>query len=151
LRQANYSSLRAGKIEFRRLIEQLQWLTIIPQCHKRIAEGWVQRAVLEGVLPPRRDGYRWTFVTPANEPIDPKKDLEADVMAVRAGRMSPQEFIASWGRDWREVVGSFSSFLAEVDAAGLVFDIDPRRTSQSGNLHGDEASSGDADAEGAAE
>jgi lambda family phage portal protein len=133
LRQANYSSLRAGKIEFRRLIEQLQWLTIIPKMYVRIMERFNDRAVLAGVLPARaRDGYRWKYVTPANEPIDPKKDLEADILAVRSGRMSPQEFIAGYGRDWREVVDDFSTFLEEIDKKKLMFDIDPRKTSQSG-------------------
>lgn len=137
LRQANYSSLRAGKIEFRRLIEQLQWLTLIPKVYQRVMAQFTARAILSGALPARnRDGYRWTYVTPANEPIDPKKDLEADIMAVRAGRVSPQEFISQYGRDWREVVADFGSFLTEIDAQmggkGLMFDIDPRKVSKSG-------------------
>ncbi len=133
LRQANYSSLRAGKIEFRRMIEQLQWLTIVPKLHARITARFTQDAITAGVLRPRRDGWRWTYVMPANEPIDPKKDLEADILAVRSGRMSPQEFIAGWGRDWREVVADYSTFLAEIDAAGLVLDIDPRRVNKQGS------------------
>lgn len=136
LRQANYSSLRAGKIEFRRLIEQFQWLTIVPKVLSRIAARWSSRAVLSGALRERRDGYRWKYVMPANEPIDPRKDLEADILAVRAGRMSPQEFIAGWGRDWREVVADFSTFLAEIDKAnggkGIMLDIDPRKLTQAG-------------------
>ena len=133
LRQANYSSLRAGKIEFRRLIEQLQWLTLIPNLYQRVTTQFANRAVLSGALPARtRDGYRWKYVTPANEPIDPKKDLEADIMAVRSGRVSPQEFISQYGRDWREVVDDFGSFLDLIDKKGLMFDIDPRKMSQSG-------------------
>lgn len=136
LRDANYSSLRAGKIEFRRLIEQYQWLTIVPKVLNRITARWVSRAIMVGALRERKEGYRWKYVMPANEPIDPRKDLEADIMAVRAGRMSPQEFIAGWGRDWREVVNDFSTFLAEIDKAnggkGIVLDIDPRKTTQSG-------------------
>ena len=132
LRQANYSSLRAGKIEFRRLIEQFQWLTIVPKVLNRITERWVSRAIMSGVLRERRDGYRWKYVMPANEPIDPKKDLEADILAVRSGRWSPQEFLASWGRDWRQVVSDHASFFKETDSMGLTFDIDPRKVSQSG-------------------
>lgn len=136
LRQANYSSLRAGKIEFRRLIEQFQWLTIVPKMMARITDRFSSRAVLANVLRERREGYRWTYVMPANEPIDPRKDLEADIMAVRSGRMSPQEFIAGWGRDWREVIADFGTFMAEIDKAnsgkGIVLDIDPRKTTQSG-------------------
>lgn len=132
LRQANYSSLRAGKIEFRRLIEQFQWLTIVPKALNRITARWASRAILSGALRERKEGYRWKYVMPANEPVDPRKDLEADIMAVRSGRWSPQEFLASWGRDWREVVADHAAFFKEADALGLTFDIDPRKTSQAG-------------------
>lgn len=135
LRQANYSSLRAGKIEFRRQIEQLQWLTIVPKQLNPITRRFTETAILAGALKERKDGYRWKYVMPANEPIDPKKDLEADILAVRAGRMSPQEFIAGWGRDWREVIDDFASFLAEIDKKGLVFDFDPRKLNKSGSEH----------------
>ncbi|XWN29948.1 MAG: phage portal protein [Devosia sp.] len=133
LRGANYSSLRAGKIEFRRLIEQLQWLTIIPKMHARIARRWAETAVMAGVLRTRREGYRWRYVVPANEPIDPKKDIEADILAVQSGRMSPQEFIAGYGRDWQEVVSDFGSFMAEIDKAGITLKIDPRVDEADGN------------------
>lgn len=132
LRQANYSSLRAGKIEFFRFVEQFQWLNLVPMWLDRIAERWLDRALLAGLLTGSREDYSHDYVMPAREPIDPKKDLEADILAVRAGRLSPQEFIEAWGRDWREVVADTAAFLKEVDAQGLVFDIDPRRTTQTG-------------------
>ncbi len=40
LTQANYSSLRAGKIEFRRLTADLQWNTLEPQVLTRITDRW---------------------------------------------------------------------------------------------------------------
>lgn len=126
LRQANYSSLRAGKIEHRRFVEQVQFNCIIPRICNPIANHIIDRAILAGTLRARPDGYPRSWVPPANEPIDPKKDLEADINAVRAGRMSPQEFIGQWGNDWRKVVADSAEFWKAVDAAGLKFDIDPR-------------------------
>lgn len=127
LRQANYSSLRAGKIERRRLVEQDQWHMLVPMLCEPVADQFISTAILAGLLRSRKDGYPRTWVTPANEPIDPKKDLEADIAAVRAGRMSPQEFIASWGRDPRKVLDNFSGFLEELDRRKFSLDIDPRR------------------------
>lgn len=127
LRQANYSSMRAGRIEFRRLVEQAQWHIVIPQLCMPVKRRFESRAILAGILPDRREGYPAKWITPANEPIDPKKDLEADILAVRAGRQSPQEFISAWGRDWREVIADYSSFLEMIDKAGVTFDIDPRK------------------------
>jgi lambda family phage portal protein len=132
LRQANYSSLRKGNIEFRRLVADLQWNMLEPQVLSRITDRWVELAILAGVLPRRRHGWRRRCVMSAPEPIDPKKDLEADILAVRAGRMSPQDFIGAWGRDWREVVADWETFLAEIDAKKLIFDLDPRQRTRTG-------------------
>jgi lambda family phage portal protein len=130
LRQANYSSLRAGKIEFRRIIEQMQWHYIVPMFCRRVDRKFEDLATMSGILRQRREGYRVKHVMPAIEPIDPKKDLEADILAVRSGRMSPQEFISGWGRDWRTVVTDFDAFYKFCEANGLkdlMFDLDPRR------------------------
>jgi len=127
LRQANYSSLRAGKIEHRRLVEQIQHHIIIPKFCNRIADRFIDRAIMAGSLRARGDGYRRDWIPPANEPIDPKKDMEGDIAAVRAGRMSPQEFIAQWGQDWRKVMSDTAAFWKAADAAGVQLDIDPRR------------------------
>lgn len=131
LRQANYSSLRAGKIEFRRLVEQLQWTILVQRLIVPVMTRLIDRAIIAGKLKPYRSGYRVDHIMPAVEPIDPKKDLEADILAVRAGRLSPQEFIAAWGRDWRQVVADTASFMEFLDRQnggnGLALDIDARR------------------------
>lgn len=132
LRKANYSSLKAGDRLVRRFVEQVQWLNLVPMLMDRVVERWLDRAIMGGLLADRLDGYGFDYVMPAREPIDPKKDLEADILAVRAGRMSPQEFISEWGRDWREVLDDTTAFLKELDARGIVLDIDPRRTTQTG-------------------
>ena len=127
LRQANYSSLRAGKIEHRRFVEQVQHNCIIPRLCNPVADRFIDRAIMAGSLAPRADGYPREWVPPANEPIDPVKDLSADIDACRAGRMSPQEFIAQWGNDWRKVIADTKAFWAAADKAKLALDIDPRR------------------------
>jgi lambda family phage portal protein len=137
LRGATFSSLRAGKVEFRRLTEQLQHHTIIPNICHRTWDRFTSRAVLAGLLPARRDPYRAQWVTPAWEPINPNDDIEADMKAVRSGRMSPQDFVASWGNDWRRVQDQAAAFYKRGDRMGLAFDIDPRQTDQAGKLQPD--------------
>ncbi|RWN11770.1 phage portal protein [Mesorhizobium sp.] len=134
LRQANYSSLRAGKIEFRRLVEQIQWHIMAPRLVAPTTRRFIDRAIIAGLLPARKDGYPFDINMPANEPIDPQKDLDADIAAVRAGRMSPQEFISAWGRDWRKVVADTKTFFETVDAAKLALDIDGRRPARGGAM-----------------
>lgn len=126
-RRANYSSLKTGRTDHRRLVEQIQWLHAIPRLCEPFAERFVDRCILAGTLRARPDGYPHDWVTPTPEPIDPAKELSADIDAVRAGRMSPQEFIAQWGRDWRKVIADTEAFWKAVDSKKLELDIDPRR------------------------
>jgi lambda family phage portal protein len=132
LSQANYSSLRAGKIEFRREIEMLQHLTVIPMLCKPMYREFIEFSRDFGQLSASdaRIPVRW--VTPAWEPIDPVKDLNADIAAVRSGRMSLGDFIASWGEDPHEQLSEIAAFNAELDRLGITLDTDPRKTSAGG-------------------
>ncbi|UNJ22044.1 portal protein [Microcystis phage vB_MweS-yong2] len=135
LSQANYSSLRAGKIEFRRMLADLQWNMLVPQLIDRVVRRFVDRAILAGLLRASdSNAYPYEIVMPAHEPIDPLKDLEADILAVRAGRMSPQDFIGGWGRHMDDVLEEFRAFFKASD--GLVFDIDARSRSRTGQAVG---------------
>lgn len=132
LSQANYSSLKAGLTDQRKFVSDLQWHMLAPQVITRVIKLWVKLAILSGRLRPRKEGYPCQVIMPAFEPVDPKKDLEADILAVRAGRMSPQDFIGAWGRDWRAVIAEYTEFLAAADAANLVFDTDARLRTRTG-------------------
>ncbi len=144
LTQANYSSLRAGLIEFRRDLASWQWNTLIPQTLARIVDRFLDRAILAGRLRGTRADYRIEYVMPANEPVDPKKDLEADILAVRAGRMSPQDFIGAWGRDWRTVVDEYAEFMGLIDSKNLALDIDARNRTRTGQAVTEPATTEDA-------
>lgn len=132
LRQANYSSLRAGKIEFWRLISQQQELTIIPMLCQPVWDRFIKIAILAGYLPERKGGYPCEWVTPAHEAIDPKKDLDSEKNEVRAGRISWQQFVASKGNNWRIIIKDAEAANKLIDKAGLVFDTDARKTDQRG-------------------
>lgn len=132
LSQANYSSLRAGLIEQRKFVADAQWHMLAPQVINRVIARFIDRAILAGRLRPRLEGYPCQVIMPAFEPVDPMKDLEADILAVRAGRMSPQDFIGAWGRDWREVLAEYAEFFGAADAAKAIFDTDARQRTRAG-------------------
>ena len=139
LRQANYSSLRAGKIEFRRSVEMIQKLTVIPQFCAPLYREFLAFERDFGSLREAdvRVGVKW--ITPAWEPIDPVKDLSADILAVRAGRLSWPDFVASWGEDPVEQLEEIKRFNASADAAGIILDTDPRHVSAGGQKHAEPA------------
>jgi hypothetical protein len=64
-----------------------------------LMERWVETAMDAGILPRRADGYPVEWIMPANEPIDPMKDMQADILAVRSGRMTWPQFVGLWGID----------------------------------------------------
>lgn len=126
LRRANFSSLKAGKIEFRRLIEQFQHHTLLEMFLDPFWERWTEIAQLAGVLPRRAGGYPVEWIMPANEPIDPVKEMNADIMAVRSGRMTWPQFVASWGIDPDVQLDEIEAWFKEIDRRKITLETDPR-------------------------
>ena len=52
------------------------------------------------------------------------KIIKADIADVRAGRMTPQQFIASGGNDWRRSLEDRAEFFELSDELRLTLDID---------------------------
>ncbi len=64
--------------------------------------------------------------------IDPLKDTSALIAQVRAGFVPQAEAVGSFGYDFRQVVEDIRKANAEIDAAGIALDTDPRRVAKSG-------------------
>lgn len=127
LRQANYSSLRAGGIEQRRLVEQIQYLTVIPMLARPMGEAFLRWWTLDRRYRPGDDKVWIDWIPPAFEPTDPLKDLQADILAVRSGRMTAKEFVAAWGNDPATHFNEIAEVNGMLDALDLTLEIDPRR------------------------
>ena len=131
LTQANYSSLRAGKIEFRRLCEQVQYGMLIPMLVRPIAERFHRQGALLGLWGAEvPEGV--SHVPPAHEMIDPLKDTTALIAQVRAGFVPQPEAVGAFGYDFRQVVEMIREANALLDEAGLSLDSDARRVAKSG-------------------
>ena len=133
LSQNNFSSSRVGLNEFRRMVEQLQWQTVIPMFCAPVWGWFIEACQLAGLIP-------FDAVVPAEwapprfEMINPLQDVQADLAEVRAGFASPQQMIAKRGYDPRAVIDEWKTHADETDALGLVFDSDPRKVSKGGNV-----------------
>jgi len=94
LSQVNYSSYRAGLVDFRRRIEQDQWHLHIPRICERIYLRFQSEvAGMRGAGFGDRTEVEWT--PPRFELIDPKHETEAEVLALEAGLETYPE---SWRR-----------------------------------------------------
>jgi lambda family phage portal protein len=142
LSQVNYSSYRAGHLEFNRLIEGFRWHTVIPMVLNPIWRRFIDTAVITGLIREPNYGVEWT--TPTFESVDPRKDAEAQLMRIRSGTQTLMDAIASQGNDPAKQLERIAETNKLLDKLGLILDSDPRKTGaaavsqeeQSGNGNG---------------
>ncbi len=108
LRQASYGSQRAGMLDFRRTVEQVQHQVMVFQLCRPVWNRWLDAAVLSGALTLpsyEADPRPWRackWITPRWDWIDPKKDLEAEALAVANGFKSRSDVVEASGYDVEE-------------------------------------------------
>jgi lambda family phage portal protein len=132
LTQVNYSSIRAGLLEFRRRCESIQHGVLVHQLCRPIWRAWMDQAVLEGklILPGYEQNAReWQtakWIPQGWQWVDPQKEFNAMKLAIRAGLMSRTEAISANGYDAVDLDQEISQDNQRADALGLIFDSDPR-------------------------
>ena len=135
----NYSSIRAGLLEFRRRVGQLQQEIIIFQFCRRVANAWMDAAVLSGAVAipdyfTNRRAYRRIVWRPDGWPwVDPVKDLDAAKNSVRSGFSSRSKVVAERGDDIETIDRENAEDNARADRLKLVYDSDPRKTTRTGS------------------
>lgn len=132
LADANYSSLRAGSLDVRRLTEQDQYLMYIPMMCRPIWDAFIGQAVLAGLLPSEAAGAPAKFTPPRFEMVDPNKDTEAMKSQIRAGLMTWAEAVSEMGYDPEAQIAEIKALNAKLKEAGIVLDIDPRLVTANG-------------------
>lgn len=135
LSQVNYSSLRAGLLEFRRLVEMIRWQVLIPKLCAPVWRRFIDRALVAGVISKADYAVSWT--PPKFEMIDPLKDAQADTLMIRNGTLTQKEAIARQGFDPDKQLQEISATNKQLDALGVILDSDPRNTAKSGMVQTD--------------
>ena len=138
LTQVNYSSIRAGLLEFRRRCETIQHAVVVHQLCRPVWREWMATAVLAGALdapgfaadPASHLAAKW--IPQGWQWVDPEKEFKAVVLAIRAGLMSRSEAISAFGYDAEEIDREIAADNARADALGLVLDSDPRKVARTG-------------------
>jgi capsid protein len=134
LSQVNYSSIRAGLVEFRRMIDAVQWQLFIPMCCAPLWRWFTEAAWAAGLIPTPEVAVEWS--PPKFEAVDPQKEATAQLLAIRSGTMTLAEVIARQGRNPDAVLAEIAATNAKLDALGLVLDSDPRKVTKTGILQG---------------
>lgn len=140
LKGVNYSSIRAGLLEFRRRAEALQAHMLVNQFCRPIAAKWLDLAVITGAvqLPDYwklRTAYlAIDWVAPKWAWVDPLKEITADILEIRAGFAPRSEKAAE--RQWslEDLDKAIAESNNSADLYKLVLDSDARRTNGSGAM-----------------
>jgi len=140
LKGVNYSSIRAGLLEFRRRAEALQAHLLVHQWCRRIAAQWLDVAVTSGALSipdywQRRASYlAIDWIAPKWAWVDPLKEVTADLMEVRAGFKPRSEAAGERGWSLDQLDAEIQKGNTSADKHKLVLDSDPRITAKNGSL-----------------
>jgi len=134
VRQANYSSLRAELVEFRRRVEQLQHGVIAHQLCRPVWARWLETAVLSGALelpdfvrsPARYRPVNW--IPPRWDWVDPLKDIQAQVLAMEAGIISRRKVVEATGYDIEEIDRENAADARRAAELGLHYRTSPGET-----------------------
>lgn len=132
---ANYSSLRAGLVEWRQRIEQIQFQVIVPQLIRPVWERWVEHGELTGELNTAEVTSPLTsaeFYPPAQPWVDPLKDAEAEAALIAAGLKSRRQAVAQQGYDVEALDAEIAADRAREAALGLSFTAAPAAPAAAG-------------------
>lgn len=118
--KATYSSQRGALIDFRRKMEQFQHNVLVFQFCRWAWRLWGQQAALAGLIRAPVGGVikaRW--MPPAWPWVDPKKDLEAEKLALDMRVKSRSEIIEARGYDPETVDGLIAQDARRLAALGV--------------------------------
>lgn len=134
LTNVNYSSIRAGLIEFRRRCAMLQHNIMVFQFCRPIWNRWLELAMLSGkIASSKKEGQTFKdvkWIPQGFDWVDPLKDQQAQQMAVRNGFKSRSEVVSEMGYDAEEIDQEIAEDQKRADSFGLCFDSDARKNTQ---------------------
>ena len=129
LSQTNFSSARLGWLEFQRNIEAWRWQMLIPQFLTPTWSWWSNAAEIAGAAV---GDITVDWTPPRRELIDPSKEIEATIAAIRGGLLSLPEAVRQFGYDPDELLAEIADSNQKLDDLGITLDSDPRSTNIDG-------------------
>lgn len=127
LTDVNYSSIRAGLVDFRRRAEAYQHNIVVRQFCRPVWRRWLTTEILAGRIGApgfERDPEAWLAVNwlpPRNDWVDPLKDAQAEILAINAGLISRRQAVAARGYDLEALDAEIAQDRRDAEALGLSF------------------------------
>lgn len=121
----NFSSYKAGDIQFRANVDNWRWHLLIPQFCNPSFERFKKYCRLKGIDP---SGVTVSWTPPIRQMIDPSGEITALKDAVRSGFQSYPAAIRELGYDFDTHLAEIARSNEALDKFKIVLDSDPRRT-----------------------
>lgn len=134
----NFSAARARIIEFRRQARQLIASLINFQFNRKVARPWLAAAVASGRLKipdfaeNPQEYLRIEWRPDAWDWVQPREDLETARGMVRNGFKTREDIVTELGGDVEVIDKRNEELNKQLDDKNLVYDSDPRKTSNAG-------------------
>lgn len=140
MREVNFSSARVRQSDFRRQIEQRQWLCIIPRLIVPVWQAFNQAGVLAGHW--SKGDLRCDHSTPKWDYVNPEQDAKSELSLIAGGLLTISESLRRRGYKPEAVFAELKSDFERLKADGV---LDILLMLQKGKqLEGEKAKPGDA-------
>lgn len=116
--EVNFSSARVRLLDFRRAVQQVQWLIVIPKMLDRIHRAFVDSASLNGSI--GRPDYSVDYSPPKWDYVNPQQDVAADLAEIGAGLSSISEKLRQRGYNPEDVFTELKSDLDTLESLGIL-------------------------------
>lgn len=129
--QVNFASGKMGRIQMFSNVHRWRYNMMIPQFCKNVERWFLEACALRGY---DLSGVTFDWTPPKKEILDPAAEIPAIIKEIRAGLNSFQGACRERGIDPRALLKQIKEDAELFDEYGLVLDIDPRRTTNSGQM-----------------
>lgn len=120
LSRVNFSSMRAGRQEFKALIEQFRWMVFVPMFCQRVQDWFEEAAFMAGRVRTRGYDFKWT--PPRWEYVNPLDDVKTDKEELSAGLSSWSSQVRKRGEDPVKVLDEIQKDQEAFKKAGVTVD-----------------------------
>ncbi len=117
LSRANYSSMRAGDVDFRPVLGQIQWNMAVPMMCRPAWRRVMAAAQGRGLQVSTDTAAKWAM--PARPWVNPVDDMKATAARIALGLTSPREEAQAQGFDFDELMPEIKEDLLKLAEAGL--------------------------------
>jgi lambda family phage portal protein len=118
--EVNFSSARVRLLDFRRSVQQMQWLTIIPKLLIPIHTAFVDAAYMAGEI--SKPDYSVDFSPPKFDYVNPEQDVKAEQAEIAVGLATVSEKLRQRGEDPARVFAERAAEIKKMKELGI-FDV----------------------------